>query len=200
MVWLVPGLLCGSLVTAAAQELSDVRRLYESGKYREIVQTSANVSPEASPRVRYLAAQSYEKLGEPHHARRLYEDLARRGDSDPWTWIGRSALASLPPNPDEALTAASRAVKAGPDVAEAEYQLGVAYVKKGDFAKAAEAFDRATRLDRNLAYAYYYAGLSYYRVKRVDLMAARFETFLKLAPRAPERPEVESTMRTVRGR
>jgi hypothetical protein len=31
-------------------------------------------------------------------------------------------------------------------------------------------------------------------------MAARFETFLRLARDAPERPEVETILRTVRGR
>jgi hypothetical protein len=31
-------------------------------------------------------------------------------------------------------------------------------------------------------------------------MANHFETFIRLAPNAPERPEVESILRTVRGR
>ena len=51
-----------------------------------------------------------------------------------------------------------------------------------------------------LAYAHYYAGHSYYETGRIDLMASFFESFLKLAPDAPERTSVESIMRTVRGR
>jgi hypothetical protein len=31
-------------------------------------------------------------------------------------------------------------------------------------------------------------------------MASHFELFVKLAPQAPERPEVESILRTLRGR
>ena len=50
------------------------------------------------------------------------------------------------------------------------------------------------------AAAYYYAGLANYRIKRIDLMTTNFNTFVKLAPSAPERPEVESILRTVRGR
>jgi hypothetical protein len=42
--------------------------------------------------------------------------------------------------------------------------------------------------------------MNYYEAKRVDRMATYFENFLKLAPNAPERPAVESIMRTVRGR
>ena len=40
----------------------------------------------------------------------------------------------------------------------------------------------------------------HYRANRPDRMAIHFEQFLKLAPEAPERPEVLQIMRTVRGR
>jgi len=56
------------------------------------------------------------------------------------------------------------------------------------------------QLDPTFAAAYYYAGLASSRVKRIDLMANNFGLFIKLAPNAPERPEVESILRTVRGR
>jgi hypothetical protein len=39
-----------------------------------------------------------------------------------------------------------------------------------------------------------------YRANHPDRMANHFEQFLKLAPDAPERPEVTQIMRTVRGR
>jgi hypothetical protein len=42
--------------------------------------------------------------------------------------------------------------------------------------------------------------MNYYKAKRIDRMAVYFENFLKLAPNAPEKPAVESIMRTVRGR
>ena len=59
---------------------------------------------------------------------------------------------------------------------------------------------RASTLAPTFAHAQYYAGLSHYRANRPDLMAARFERFLKLAPDAPERPEVQQIMKTIRGR
>jgi hypothetical protein len=40
----------------------------------------------------------------------------------------------------------------------------------------------------------------HYRANRPDRMANHFEQFLKLAPDAPERPEVMQIMKTVRGR
>jgi lipoprotein NlpI len=73
-------------------------------------------------------------------------------------------------------------------------------MNRRDYGGAMEAFNRATELDPAFAAAHYNAGLASYRAKRVDLMANHFETFIRLAPNAPERPEVESILRTVRGR
>ena len=70
----------------------------------------------------------------------------------------------------------------------------------GDYAPAARAFDAATDANPRLAYAYYHAGLAYGRINRPDLTAIRFDMFLRLAPDAPERPQLESILRTMRGR
>jgi lipoprotein NlpI len=69
-----------------------------------------------------------------------------------------------------------------------------------EYGDAASAFTKAAQLDPTFAAAHYYAGLANYRGKRIDLMTSNFETFVRLAPNAPERPEVESILRTVRGR
>ena len=42
--------------------------------------------------------------------------------------------------------------------------------------------------------------MEYYQLKRIDKMAVFFERFLKLAPNAPERPAIESLMRSIGGR
>ena len=42
----------------------------------------------------------------------------------------------------------------------------------------------------DLAYAYFWRGQAYYGKKRADQMVSDFETFLKLAPKAPEAPVV----------
>ena len=69
---------------------------------------------------------------------------------------------------------------------------------RGDFAGAAERFDRCSQADPTRAEAYYRAGLAYYEIGRTALMVDRFETFVKLAPDAPERPQVESILNTMR--
>ena len=190
------------LPVQSAQMLTDARRLYDAGKYREAIDAVSSASREGPTEARslYLVAHSYEKLNDADGAKRVYEQLANRGDDDPWRFVGRSALSLKQRHLADALTAANDAVARGPSIPEAYYQLGLVYSFREDFAKAAAAFDRTTQLDPAFAYAHYYAGLSYYKAKRIDLMASHFEAFLKLASEAPERPEVESIMRTVRGR
>jgi tetratricopeptide (TPR) repeat protein len=83
-------------------------------------------------------------------------------------------------------------------LSDAHFGLGKSLGYINNFAGSAAAFEQAALLDANQAYAYYYAGLAYNQAKRVDLMARNFETFLRLAPTAPERARVESIMRTIR--
>ena len=71
---------------------------------------------------------------------------------------------------------------------------------RSDMAAAAEAFDRVTQADPRFAYGYYSGGLAYDRLNRADLAIIRLEMFVRLAPDAPERPEVTSILQTVRAR
>jgi tetratricopeptide (TPR) repeat protein len=89
----------------------------------------------------------------------------------------------------------------GEDVARiGQYcDTGMAAFERKEFAAAAEAFDHCIKADPNRAYAYYYAGLAYHEIDRADLMVARFEIFVRLAPDAPERLQVESILKTARG-
>jgi tetratricopeptide (TPR) repeat protein len=64
---------------------------------------------------------------------------------------------------------------------------------------AAAEFQKASDIDPNWAYAHYYAGIAYSKIKRADLTASHFQAFLRLAPQAPERGEVQSILRTLGG-
>lgn len=85
-----------------------------------------------------------------------------------------------------------------PDHPFVQYQLGLALASRKEHRVAARAFERAIAADRQFAYAYYQSGLAHHHEERLDVTAARFETFVKLAPEAPERPEVETILRTIR--
>jgi tetratricopeptide (TPR) repeat protein len=185
----------------AAQNAADVRQLYDAGRYQDVVRASdaAPGATDAASRLQYLAAQSYGKLNDTDGARRTYQRLAASG-TNPWAPIGKSALQLMDKQFDAALASADQAVGAMPSLPEAHYQRGLVLMLRTDYGNAVDSFTKATTLDPGFAAAYYYAGLANYRVKRIDLMTNNFSTFVKLAPNAPERPEVESILRTVRGR
>jgi len=182
---------------ASAQDAAEVRRMYEAGQYQQVVDSAGDAQ---APDVIYTAAQSYQKLGAVAQARENYGELVVLPEDDPWHFIGLSAQQLLDEDTEGALNSAREAVARNGGLPEAHYQLGLVLAKREDWRGGAEAFDRAADLNPSLAYAYYYGGLMHYRAGRPDRMANAFEQFLKLAPEAPERPEVLQIMRTVRGR
>jgi len=182
---------------AGAQDAAEVRKLYEAGRYQQVVEASGDTD---TPAVVYTAGQSHQKLGATDQARETYGQLAARAEDDPWHFIGLSAQQLLDEQTDAALASATQAVAMAGRLAEAHFQLGLVLAKQEDWRAAADAFDRAAEINPALAYAHYYGGLMHYRAGRPDRMAIHFEQFLKLAPEAPERPEVMQIMRTVRGR
>ena len=191
-----------AVALAAGQNVADVRQLYDAGRYQEVVRATDLTRAEAdnASRLQYLAAQSYSKLNDADGARRTYQRLADSGAN--------------PVGADREIRRAvdGQAIRRGAGIGrsgrphggdrcpEAHYQRGIVLMARKDYGDAVDAFTKATELDPTFAAAYYYAGLANYRVKRIDLMANNFGTFVKLAPNAPERPEVESILRTVRGR
>jgi tetratricopeptide (TPR) repeat protein len=185
----------------AGQTVADVRQLYDAGKYRDVVgAVDQATDADEAVRLQYLAAQSHDKLSDAEAARRAYQRLADMGGDTPWALIGRSAVQLMDKQFDEALASADQAVRMTASLPEAHYQRGIVLMARKEYGDAVDAFTKATELDPRFAAAYYYAGLANYRVKRIDLMTNNFGTFIKLAPNAPERPEVESILRTVRGR
>ncbi|HEY6359992.1 MAG TPA: tetratricopeptide repeat protein [Vicinamibacterales bacterium] len=184
-------------MAALAQDAGQFQRMFEAGKYQQVVESASSDAP---PPVLYTAAQSHQKLGATDQALETYRRLANLPESDPWHFVGLAAQQLLEGQTDAALNSARRAVEMDGNLAAAHYQLGLVLARRQDWRDGAEAFDRAAELDPANAYAHYYGGLMHYRANRPDRMAIHFEQFLKLAPESPERPEVMSIMKTIRGR
>ena len=191
------GTVFASPGNAQAQDAVAVRQLFEAGQYQQVVDATTDA---AAPDALYVAAQSRQKLGATNEARDTYGRLAARSEDDVWHFVGLSGQQLLDNQTDAALVAARQAVAMAGDLSTVHYQVGLVLAKRRDWRAAAEAFDRAAGRDPNHAYAHYYSGLMHYQSGRPDRMAIQFEQFLKLAPGAPERPEVLQIMRTVRGR
>ena len=191
-------LLLTLAATAVAQDPSP-QKLFESGKYQEAIDSVKSRSDAPKDQV-YLRALAHRKLNQNDDAKEAFEQLARAGDEGAWKEIGRSGIAFIEGNQDAAQEAAKKAVEVDDSSADARFQLGLVESARNNHQQAAEAFAKAAELNPQMAYAHYEAGMSYYKAKRVDRMAVYFENFLRLAPDSPERPAVQSIMRTVRGR
>lgn len=187
LVWAAP---------AAAQDPQQVQRLFQAGQHQQVLDMTGLYAP---PAAMYLAGQSAERIA-PDRAARYYTSTAAYPEDDAWRYVGLSAIQLLQGDEEAALASARRAVAMDATFAEAHYQLGRVFARREAWTDASDAFERAATLDPGLAYASYFGGLAAERAGRPDRMIARFEQFLRAAPEAPERPDVQQALQAVRGR
>ena len=192
-------LLTAAAATQAQKPQLTPQQLFESGKYQEAINKIKSTA-DAPPDQVYLRALAHRKLNQNDEAREPFGALAAHGEDDAWHFVGKSGIALSDGDQNAAEEAAKKGVDLNGDLAEARYQLGLVLSARDNQAQAAEAFAKAAELKPQMAYAQYEAGMAFYKIKRVDRMAVHFENFLKLAPNAPEKPAVQSIMRTVRGK
>jgi tetratricopeptide (TPR) repeat protein len=188
-----------TVTLAAANQDATPQKLYESGKYQEAVDKIKDRADAPQDQV-YLRALAHRKLNQNDDAKQAFGALADAAEGSVWREIGKSGNAQIDGDMDAAEAAAKKAVEIDGNSAQARYQLGLVSEARSNQQQAAEAFAKAAELDPQMAYAHYEAGMAFYKIKRVDRMAVYFENFLKLAPDSPEKPAVQSIMRTVRGR
>lgn len=192
---LVAMLVAASALALAAQEAISIQKLVERGALDEAVQRAEG--ERENPESTYLAAYALVKKADAGRANEEYSRLRDRGEDD-WKAIGESGAAMLAGDLDGAMGAAERAVAANGENPYAHYQIGLVASRQENFERAAEAFGRATELKPDLAYAHYYAGLANNRLRRIPKVSQHLETFLRLAPDAPERSAVAAILRTLR--
>jgi len=201
LAFCVAAVLMALIGSVAAQGARSAQQLFEAGQDAEALEVVATARAQGSADLEndFLAGQIRMRMSQPDAARAEFDRLSAAVEPV-WRLVGESAAALVGADLTRALDAANRATAVGPDHFHAQYQLGLVSAKMENWAAAAAAFDRAAELDPTFAYAHYYAGLANSRIKRADRTAEHLERFLKLAPMAPERPAMESLMRTLRGR
>ena len=98
----------------------------------------------------------------------------------------------------EAETAAKAALEAEATHSVAVGALGEALVGQKKHDEAIARMTAAIKAKDDLAYAFYWRGHAYYGKKQNAHMVADFETFLRLAPKAPEAALVNQLLSTLR--
>ena len=138
-----------------AQDPGQIQRLFESGKYQQVVDST---TPDSPPDVLYTTAQSQQKLGANDQAAQTFSRLAERPEADPWHFIGLSGRQLVEGNADAAIASARQGVAMAPDLPYSHFQLGLALARQQAWPEAAAEFDAASERQPSNAYAHYYGG------------------------------------------
>jgi tetratricopeptide (TPR) repeat protein len=185
-------------VPAAAQD--SAQRLLERGAFADTLQRvnterqAGNVDPVST----FLAGQVLIKLDRDQDARAEFARLSQ-GNDEAWVAIGQSSIALLDNALDEAVREGRRGRDVNGELGFTHYVLGLALIRQNQFGEASQVLDRAAELMPEFAYAHYNAGVAYQRAKQFTKMAEHFQVFLKLAPDAPERRQVQLALNSLRG-
>lgn len=94
--------------------------------------------------------------------------------------------AAAPAETQTVLTPPEATAQANPDSAKAQFELGNAYAKNGQWDRAAPAYQKAIELDPNYQAAYANLGVVYYQQGRFNLAASQYEKALELNPNDTE--------------
>ena len=90
--------------------------------------------------------------------------------------------AKVSPESQTLVTAPEATAQANPDSAQAQFELGNAYVQAGQWDQALAAFQKAIELDPNFQGAYANLGVVYYQLEKLDLAASQYKKALELDP------------------
>ena len=121
-------------------------------------------------------------------------EVALRGATGPDASAYLAAALAKQKKYAEAEAPARAALEANPMNEVALAALGESLVGQRKFDEAIEKMSDAIKRKSDFAYAYFWRGQAYYGKKKADRMVSDFETFLKLAPKAPEANSVRQLL------
>jgi len=116
--------------------------------------------------------------------------------ADPSGWLAASLVKQK--RFADAEPPARAALKASPSHERAVPALGEALVAQKRLDDAVAMMSAVIKVKADSAYAYFWRGQAYYGKKQPDKMVGDFETFLKLAPKAPEAPTIRQLLASLR--
>lgn len=190
-----------------SEDLARARDLYHGKKFQEaetLLRRVLDTEPDSAEAGYWLGLSLLElkRFDEAEQALRKAEESRPEGtEAMPRIDMIRIGLARCFMERDrlgEAQAALDEAVRIKADNPDAYFYRGMLEARRKDYTASARAMDKAIELDPKNAYAYYYAGLAYNQMKKPDLVVQRLQTFLKLAPDAPEASKVQSLLRSIR--
>lgn len=205
MLTMAAVLLLAFQTTLVAADTQKGIELYQSHKYNEataeLKQAVANKPDDVRARY-YLGLSLLEQQNYPEAQAQFdaaQQELSK--DSNPpldQIKVGLARAQMEQKNYDAAVANLEEARQLNPKNADVYVYRGKLEVLREDYGAATKQLEQAIAMDPRDAYAHYYAGVAYSKTGRPDKMVNEFQTFLKLAPDAPEAAKVRSLLRAVR--
>ena len=203
-------LLIGCQVLYGAADLTRASELMNQNKYLEaqqVLQKILEVEPdsaEAHARLGFV----YLKLQKPDEAQ---SEFQRASEIDPKSDEAQAGLAGAylaKQEFDKARDALNRAQSLLDESNEGKqekrenedlyYNRGLLYLHDRNLPAAVKDLEKVLSINPKNAYAHYYVGQAYGNLKQPDKMVDHLQTFLKLAPDAPEAQKVQALLRSIR--
>jgi tetratricopeptide (TPR) repeat protein len=153
----------------------------------------------ASPRPAPMPEQDVQAGIDLYNAGQYPEaEAALRGNPDPRARAYLAASLAKQKKYAEAEGVAKQVLESNPTDDVAVTALGHALVGQDKIDEAVARLSAAIAAKPELAYAYYWRGQAYEKQRKVSSMADDFQTFLKLAPNAPEAKLVQAVLAGLR--
>jgi len=189
-----------ALPAAAGEKLERGKQLYQAKKYAEAetVLQAAALEEQRNPETHIFLGLTRLELQKFEPAINNFKKAFELSGAADRAQVGLARAYMGLKDWDKAQQALNEAQKANAGNAEVYYYRGQIEAARKDYAAAVRDFEKCAELDPNHAYSRYYAGLAYNQLKKPDKMVKHFETFLTLAPNAPEAPKVRALLRSIR--
>jgi len=185
---------------ASAQGLESGIESYRAYKYAEAERALSQVieaEPDNAQAHEYfgLALLGSGKIAEAEAALSRAQTLDPSSDS---VRIGLARVFIEGKQFGQAEAALQEAAELNKDNAEVPLYRGAIKLAQRNYQGAADDLTEALSRQTSNAYAHYYSGLAWNGLRKPDKMVESFQTFLKLAPNAPEAARVKSLLQSVR--
>ncbi|MDP2997214.1 MAG: tetratricopeptide repeat protein [Bryobacterales bacterium] len=187
-------------INVLAGESSRGIELYQANQFGEaesVLREEVGAEPENAKAWQSLG-MTLLRLGKLDEAKDALRKAADLDPADAEAKLGLAEAAAHEKNFDEANGLVEEAVTLNAESPKVPYVRGVIKAGQRDFKGAVKDLEEACEKDERNAYAHYYAGLSYNALKRPDKMIGHFQSFTKLAGKAPEAQRVQTILKTAR--
>ena len=193
-------LLFAATALVAAATLDQAKQLYEEGQYEqaEAALREVTASEPENAKAHFLLGMTLLERSKLDEAQSEFAKGSGEGVEPDQLNVGLARLHIERQQMDQALARLDEAHGQNANNPDVYYYRGLVRANRKEFGGAAADLEKAIEMKPGNAKAHYYAGLSYNGLNRPDKMVEHFQTFLKLAPDAPEADRVRSLLRNVR--